>query len=141
VAVRRFALIFGAIYLVAGLLGFVDRSPLVEGSSFDNFGPGGGYLIGQFPVNFVHDAVHAIIGVWGIAARASAVRAVQYARVIGIVLVAIGALGAVSFVTGSLPTDSIVPLGGLDVILHLLSGAIALFFGFGRPSRAAVVAR
>lgn len=140
-AVRRFALVFGAIYLVAGLLGFVDRSPLVEGSSFDNFGPGGGYLLGQFPVNFVHDAVHLAIGAWGLYAFGSAARAVQYARVIGIALVAIGAVGAISFVTGGLPTDSIIPIGGLDVILHLLSGAVALFFGFGRPSRAAVVAR
>lgn len=140
-AVRRFALIFGAIYLVIGLLGFVNTPPVLEGSTFDNFGAGGGYLFGQFPVNYVHDVVHALVGVWGLASGGSAARAVGFSRGIGIVYVVLGLAGAVSFVTGGLPTDPIVPIGGLDVILHLLSGAVALFFGFGRPSRAAVAAR
>ncbi|MBD5654079.1 MAG: DUF4383 domain-containing protein [Candidatus Eremiobacteraeota bacterium] len=140
-AVRRFALIFGALYVVLGLLGFVDRSPFVEGSSFDNFGPGGGYLIGQFPVNYVHDAIHALIGVWGLASSRSFAGAVTYGRALDIFYLVLGVVGAISFVTGGLPTDPIVPIGGLDVILHLVSGAVALFFGFGRPSRAPVRAR
>jgi hypothetical protein len=141
VAVRRFALIFGSIYVILGLLGFVDRSPLVEGSTFDNYGAGGGYLFGQFPVNYVHDAVHALIGVWGLASAGAFTRAVSYARAVGIFYLVLALAGAISFVTGGLPTDPIVPIGGLDVILHLVSSAVALFFGFGRPSRAIVTTR
>jgi len=136
-AVRRFALVFGGIYLLLGLLGFVDRSPLVEGSTFDDYGPGGGYLFGQFPINFVHDAVHALLGVWGLASTRSAARAVQYGRGIGILYGLLAIAGAISFVTGGLPTDPIVPIGGLDVVLHAISAGIALFFGFGPPSRTA----
>jgi hypothetical protein len=135
VAVRRFAVVFGALYVILGALGFTDRAPFVEGSTFDDFGPGGGYLLGQFPINYAHDAIHALIGVWGLAASRTFSGAVMYARVLGVFYVVLAVAGAISFVTGSLPTDPIVPIGSLDVILHIVSGAVALFFGFGRPSR------
>ncbi len=139
--VRRFALIFGIIYLLVGVLGFV---PGVTFNFGNNFGPGGGYLAQFFPVNYLHDALHAIIGIWGISVRANALRAVSYARTIALVFLLLGLLGLPDILGSEAIAswlDPILPIGSLDVILHLASAAIAAWFGFGPPARAALTAR
>jgi len=59
----------GIVFLLVGLLGFVD--------AFKSFPPvdapvlsvcsGYGYLFGLFPVNVLHNLVHLGIGAWGLA--------------------------------------------------------------------------
>ena len=124
---RLFAQIFGAIYLIVGILGFI---PGIAQSSAA-YGAGGAVLAGLFPVNYLHDVVHLILGIWGLASAGSMARAVSFCRAFAVVLILLGIYGFFSA-----PTESLVPLGSPDTWLHLVSGVIAAYFGWGAPSKA-----
>ena len=102
---RTVAAIFGVVYLVAGIAGFVtNTSP----------------LFGLFPVNALHNVVHVVLGailIWGMMNTASAVLANRWVGVLLIVLAVVGFFAGTSL-------DNLVPLGGNDVWLHLASGVI-----------------
>jgi hypothetical protein len=103
---RTVAAIFGVVYLVAGVAGFVLTSP----------------LFGLFPVNLLHNIVHVVLGgilLWGMMNAASAVLANRW---VGVLLLVLGVVGI--FAGTSL--DDLVPLGGNDVFLHLGSGIVLL---------------
>ena len=100
---RIVAAIFGVIYLVAGVAGFIQTSP----------------LFGLFDVNEVHNVVHIVLGailIWGMMNTASAILANRW---VGVVLLVLGVLGF--FVADGF---GLVPLGGNDIWLHLGSGVI-----------------
>ena len=61
---QRFAQVFGAIYLLVGILGFIP--PLFLGMTATGWGPFGGYLLGLFAVNWLHSIAHLAIGVGGL---------------------------------------------------------------------------
>jgi hypothetical protein len=125
---RQFAQIFGAIYLIVGILGFI---PGVTQAA-PGYGAGGGALLGIFPINYLHDVVHLVLGIWGLASAGSMARAVSFCRAFAVILILLGIYGF--FSTG---TDSLVPLSGYDTYLHLASGLLAAWFGWGAPSKAA----
>lgn len=125
---RQFAQIFGAVYLIVGILGFIPGVTQPE----PGFGAGSGALLGLFPINYLHDVVHLLLGIWGLASAGSMARAVGFARAFAVILILLGIYGFFSA-----PTDSLVPLSGYDTYLHLASGIIALYFGWGAPSKAA----
>jgi len=128
---RQFAQIFGAIYLLVGILGFI---PGISQSAPD-FGAGGAKLIGLFPINYLHDVVHLVLGLWGLLSAGSMERAVMFCRGFTVILLILGVYGLFGW-SSSLPTDGLVPLGGYDSLLHLGSGLIAAYFGWGAPSKA-----
>ncbi len=100
---RIVAAIFGVVYIVAGVAGFILASP----------------LFGIFPVNPLHNVVHILLGailIWGMMNTASAVLANRW---VGVVLLVLGVLGI--FVPEGF---GLVPLGGNDVYLHLASGVV-----------------
>jgi hypothetical protein len=106
---RTAAAVFGVIYVLAGLAGFVLASP----------------IFGLFDVNALHNIVHILLGAILLYGSMSAAAAVQANRGVGAVLVLLGILGFVS------PTGfGLVPLGGNDIWLHLATGAILLVAGF-----------
>ncbi len=110
---RTVAAVFGAVYLLVGILGFV----LVSG--------GEGDLLGLFPVNALHNIVHVLLGAILLYGSMSFAAAVQTTRGVGIVLVILGILGFIA------PDGfGLVPLGGNDIWLHLATGAILLATGF-----------
>jgi len=100
---RTVAAVFGVVYLIAGLTGFILASP----------------LFGLFEVNALHNVVHVVIGAALLWAMMSASTAVITNRAIGVVLLALGVLGI--FVPNPL---GLVPIGGYDIFLHLASGAV-----------------
>ena len=65
-----FALIFGIAYLGAGLLGLIPAAlmPPPADAPPTHFTLLYGYLLGLFPVNILHSAVHIAIGAWGLMA-------------------------------------------------------------------------
>ena len=107
---QRFALIFGAIYLAVGILGFI--TPLFFGRVAMGWGFAGGYLLALFAVNWLHNLAHVAIGV-------------AYA-----LLFLVGLFGGP---VG--PLDGLLPLNGWDNALHLLTALIA--FGAYYTSRGA----
>ena len=106
---RTIAAILGVIYLVIGVAGFILTSP----------------LFGLFDVSLLHNVVHVIFGavlLWGAMDTANAVLANRW---VGIVLLVLGVLG---FIVGN--SLNFLPLGGYDIWLHLVSGAILTIVSF-----------
>ncbi len=119
--VQMVALLFGAIYLVAGVLGFL---PFLGGSyTMTNHA-----LLGLFNINLLHNLVHIVIGIAGLAAAASVANSRMFCQVVGVVLLLLGVLGV--FVANPL---GLLYIGGLDIALHLVSGAVLAYFGFAAP--------
>jgi hypothetical protein len=119
--VQTVALLFGAIYLVAGVLGFL---PFLGGSyTMTNHA-----LLGLFNINLLHNVFHIVIGIAGLAAAASVANSRTFCQVVGVILLLLGVLGV--FVTNPL---GLLYIGGLDIALHLVSGAVVAYFGFAAP--------
>src|SRR5437879_8140577 len=116
--VRMAALAFGAIYLAAGVLGFL---PFLGGS----FTMTNTKLLGLFNINLLHNLVHVVIGIAGLAAVTSLPNARRFCQVVGVVLLVLGVLGV--FVANPL---GLLYIGELDIPLHLVSGAVLAYFGF-----------
>ena len=110
---RTVAAVFGAIYLLVGLIAFV----LLPG--------GEGDLFGIFPVNVLHNIVHILLGAVLLYGATSVPTAIMANRGVGAVLLVLGILGFI--VPDGL---GLVPLGGNDIWLHLGTGAILLAAGF-----------
>ena len=113
-----FALVFGIVYLAVGILGF-----FVTG--FGDFLNKAGDTLIVFPVNPAHNIVHLLLGaIWLGASRAHAT-AKSANLGIGIAYLAvflIGLFGALEW----LAIDSGI---NADALLHLVSGAAAVYFG------------
>ena len=137
-SIRYFALIYGIVFLIIGIAGFIPGflapyDPLAPGLAVD---AGAGHLFGLFPVNVLHNLVHVIFGLWGVAVWRSVGGSRNYARVVAVVY-------AVFMVMGFFPvlntTFGLVPLHGNDIWLHALLAAIAAYFGFvARPAETRV---
>lgn len=118
---KRAALIFGAVFLVVGILGFVDAvtppSPEVPG----------GLLFGLFAVNGVHNWVHLLSGIVAliVGLRSEAASRI-YFRAFGVIyaLVALAGIfvgeGLLMGMAHNMP----------DVALHAIIAIAALYFGF-----------
>jgi hypothetical protein len=119
--VQMVALLFGAIYLAAGVLGFL---PFLGGS----YTLTDHALLGIFQVNLLHNLVHIVIGIAGLAAAASLANSRTFCQVVGVILLLLGVLGV--FVAKPL---GLLDIGGLDIALHLVSGAVLAYFGFAAP--------
>jgi len=131
--IRKVAFYFGVVYLVAGVLGFV---PFLGGS----YNLETHKLLSLFDVNALHNPVHLVIGIAGILAAQTPGRSTQFARVIGGVLIAVGVLGMFAIsILSIFASNGLLPVGGVDVLLHLGSGALLVYFGFtanGEPTTA-----
>jgi hypothetical protein len=122
------ALVFGIVYLAVGILGFL---PFVGGSYTQT----SSNLLGLVPINLLHNIVHLVIGIAGIAAAASWATSRSYLQIFGVVLLLLGAVGI--FVNNPL---GLVPIGGFDVAIHLVTGAILAYFGFSHQAEPARLA-
>ena len=127
---QRFAQVFGAIYLLVGILGFIP--PLLLGTTM-GWGPFGGYLLGLFAVNWLHSLAHLAIGVAGLATFRNPDAARYYALVVGVAYILLFLLGLFGGPVG--PLDGLLPLNGLDNVLHLLTAVVALgaYYYSARP--------
>lgn len=136
--VVRFALIFGIIYTLVGILGFVPglvTMPEMQAGMTDEVAAdmSHGRLLGLFPVNLWHNLVHLAIGVWGIVASKQGFNAsVTYARANAVIFAVLAILGLIP-ATNTL--FGLVPLYGHDIWLHILNAIAAGYFGFGPPGR------
>lgn len=132
--VQRFAMIFGIIYVVVGIAGFLpmmlqpmepDAPPLAVNTL-------AGRLMGLFPVNVLHTVVHLLIGIWGVMAAKSFGAAVGYAKSIAVIY---GLLTIMGLIPGLNNTFGLIPLHSHDVWLHAASALVAAYFGWGAKNR------
>lgn len=126
---ETFAFFCGIAYFAFGLLGLVPQALMLAPSDAPRVHVTllHGNLLGLFPVNAVHSAAHLGIGLWGILAGRSIISAKVYARAIAILL---GALAVIGLVPGLNTVFGLLPLHGLDIVLHGATAAVAAYFGW-----------
>ena len=130
--IRTFALIFGIIYIIAGIAGFIPaltpHSPDMHPLTIDT---AHGRALGLFPVNILHNIVHLGIGLWGVLGSRSISGARFFARGLAILY---GLLAILGLIPGTNTMFGLVPIYGHDVWLHAGTALIAAYFGFiARP--------
>ncbi|TMD23509.1 MAG: DUF4383 domain-containing protein [Chloroflexi bacterium] len=121
--VQTVALVFGVIYFVVGVLGFIG--PLIGTSSFITITQDKHTLLGIADINLLHNLVHLLVGIAGLAAASSVANSRSFCQVVGVILLILGILGVFA---GNLL--GVLPLAGFDIPLHLVSGAVLAYFGF-----------
>ncbi|HUR92115.1 MAG TPA: DUF4383 domain-containing protein [Gemmatimonadaceae bacterium] len=118
--VQRVAQIFGIVFILVALVGFYTGGMNMEADPAT--APA---LFGTFPVNLLHNIVHLLFGLWGLAASRSWSGAKQYAQIAGVLYLVLAGLGFVA------PDGfGFVPLGGNDIYLHLVLGLALAAVGF-----------
>ena len=123
--VQRVAMVFGIVFLLIGILGFVRSG--MDMTADPATAP---LLLGLFPVNAAHNGVHIGFGIWGLLAARSWEGARNYARIGGVLYLILGVLG---FVAPS--TFGLIPIGGNNIWLHALMGLVLAAVGFtAKPS-------
>ena len=117
---RLVAIIFGAVYLVVGALGFLVTAGV------DFIATDGGLLLGIFEVNPLHNIVHLLIGAALLIAGLSSVSAAKATNiVVGAVYLLVGIVGF--FLVGT--ALNILALNTFDHFLHLASALVLLGVG------------
>jgi len=124
-----FALIIGIAYLGAGVLGLIPAvlMPPPPDAPPTTFTVLYGYLLGIFPVNVLHTAVHLAIGFWGLMVWRRLQDAKVFLRTLAILY---GALAVMGLVPGLNNVFGFIPLHGHDVWLHAGTAALAAYFGW-----------
>ncbi len=109
---RIYALAFGAVYTLVGIIGFAVAPTLAT------------HTLIIFPVNVIHNLVHLAVGLVGLAAYFTN-REIAYGR-------GNAALFSVLAVAGFLPQPllGLVPLGSWDIALHAATAALGAVAGF-----------
>lgn len=129
---RYFALFFGIVYTLVGILGFFpglgsdapeDRELTVETLYFS--------LLGLFDVNILHTLVHLLVGLAGIAAYRAYDSARMYARGVAVLF---GVLAVFGIIPGLDEVFGLIPLWGADVLLHAGTALVAAYFGWVAPA-------
>ena len=121
---RQFAIVFGAVYVLIGILDLILPSP----------------LLGIFGVNLLHDLVHlAIGGLWLFSAFVAPMgpdSARKTSQIIGIVYLLVAILGF------ALPDqmNQLLVINMADNFLHLGTAVLALYIGFMAPRTTSVTA-
>ncbi|CAI9388848.1 DUF4383 domain-containing protein [Microbacterium sp. T2.11-28] len=119
---RLVATIFGAVYLLVGLLGFA----VTGGVGF--ISTDGGLLLGIFEVNPLHNIAHLLIGAALLFAGLANVRAAKATNTaVGAVYLLLGIVGF--FLVGT--AANILALNTFDHFLHLASALVLLGVGVG----------
>lgn len=120
---RYFALVFGAILVGLGVLGFVP-SLVTDGK-----------LGGIFGVNAVGNVVHILTGVLGLVLGRYAGGASLFNKVGGVLYLLLFVLGAIAVALGSgLLMNLNWPMNALHLVLAVLVGAVGFTVGERRPT-------
>jgi hypothetical protein len=126
---RTFATVAGVLFVlvgVAGMLGlglappFPDDPELAVPAQY-------GRLLGVFPVNLLHNLVHLLIGVVGLAAATRLGAAIRYAQGLAVLY---GLLAIMGLIPALATTLGFIPLFAHDVWLHGLTALTAAAVGF-----------
>lgn len=119
---QRLALLFGAVFVLAGVAGFIPgiTTDLYDGLEFAG-DDGTAELLGIFEVSILHNIVHLLFGA-GILLAATHSGALNY-------LLGSGVLYVVLFLMGLIGAGGWVPIDDADDVLHAVL-AVALLGGY-----------
>jgi len=110
--VQKMAAVFGIGFVGAALVGF-----LIGGMSMDAHMASSTKLGGLFPVNAAHNALHLLLGAWGLLAVRSPVSARRYCLLSGAFYLVLAGIG---FIVPEV--FGLMPIGGNDIALHAVFG-------------------
>jgi hypothetical protein len=123
---QQYALIFGAVLTIAGIIGFFYNSDFTSNKAVRDA------AFGVFDVNGWHNVVHILTGVLGLIVAASYSSARVYAFVLGVIYVVVAIWG---FIIGDHDSIlSIIPVNAPDNVLHLLIGVTGIAAGMATPA-------
>ena len=126
---RLIGTVFGAVYVLVGLLGFAVTGGV------GLFATEGGLLLGIFEVNPLHNVAHILIGAaLLIAGLASAPAAKATNTTVGAAYLLLGIVGF--FLVGT--AANVLALNTADHVLHLASAIVLLGVGLGAERRTRV---
>jgi hypothetical protein len=113
---KTLALLFGAVFVLVGILGFIPAVAPDE------------HLLGIFHVNAAHNVVHLLTGIVAImCGLASEHAAILFFRIFGIVYGLVAVLGLIG---GDRPILGMISNNMADVWLHIGIAAVSLLIGF-----------
>jgi hypothetical protein len=121
---QLYALLFGAVLLIVGILGFIADASFGSGSDVD----GSDFII--FEVNGWHNIVHIASGLVGLALSRTPATARLYA-------LGFGAVYLVVTIWGFIARDQVlwlIPVDTADNFLHLVIAATGLIAGLTSPT-------
>lgn len=121
------ALVFGIVFALVGLLGFMPAPPPPDAPPL-TIAHGHGLALGMFPVNTLHNVVHLLFAILGIAAWAGG-WARRYFQILAVSYATLAVLG---LIPGTQTTFGLIPIWGNDVWLHGAVAVVAAYFGFVR---------
>lgn len=113
---KTLALVFGIVFVIVGLLGFVSN-PLVGAN-------------GLFMTNGLHDIVHLLFGIiliW--ASRGSQARSVSWLKILGVVYLVLAVLGFLLAPSGP-SLLGLVTVNMADHWLHVVLGVVLLLAAY-----------
>ena len=130
--IQKLAGIFGIVFILVAIIGFITPG----GMSMQPSDPAmASKALGIFPVNLLHNIVHLLFGIWGLAASRSWNGSKSFFIWVG-VLYAI--LTVAAFISPS--GFGLVPLAGADIGLHCLLAIVMLAIGLtAKPAVTATV--
>jgi len=111
---QLFALVFGVVYLLIGILGFIIAD--------DN-----DKLLGIFQVNALHNVAHLAIGALLLVASGKHATAKQVNLGVGIAYGLLAILGLANILIDA--PDGILDANDADDFLHLATAVLAIYFG------------
>ena len=123
---QRFALVVGATFLLVGILGFVPGITQDVGDITFAGHESEAELLGIFEVSILHNIVHLLFGVIGLAAARRAAAARTYLFAGGVIYLVLAAYGAVTEHDSS---ANFVPVNTADDALHVVLGLGMLALG------------
>jgi hypothetical protein len=122
---RTAALVFGVVFGLVGIVGFVPSPPPVDAPSV-TLEHGHGMALGIFPTNTAHNLVHLLFAALGLAAWATG-RGRGYFQFLAVAYALLAVLG-LNAATNT--TFGLIPIWGADVYLHAGVAIAAFYFGF-----------
>jgi arginine exporter protein ArgO len=127
--------VVGAVFLLVGILGFIPGVTTHWGDMTFAGHMSEAKLLGVFQVSILHNIVHLLFGVVGLAAARNAVNARRYLIVGGVIYLVLWIYGLLIDNTSS---ANFVPVNTADNWLHFVLGVgmIALGFFLGRDRAA-----
>lgn len=126
-AVQYGVTILSIAYLVIGLVGFLPIASINPSSG------GATYLLRHIAVNGLHNVIHIIIGITGLAAARRMESTRVWGRTMGAVLLVLFVAGLAQAALAGFPRDQsllgLVALNSAGHVFHLATGVVALMFG------------
>lgn len=127
--IRTAARIFGIIYLLVGILGFIPALAPPDATM-----PGMSMLLGLFPINAFHNVVHLVVGLVGLGIAGSLTNARAYFKALAVVY---GLLTILGLIPATNTLWGLCPLQGWDIALHAVTAIAAIYFGWSAVEAAA----